>query len=861
MVSYVLSVGDGTPPDTVAAVADRLGRRLVAIPTDTAETGTRGESAPVVVVTDGALGELREAYPVAVLAYCPLTTEPGLVSDAVAAGADVVLPQDAADWGAATLERRIVDAHSALTASTRTGTLATDGGSPNRSTSPGHLVGPAEATMTVDAGGVVRGVDAGAAALLESTEARLVGSTVEQALPRVNTARFDDVRETLSPGDRPVSLVQRQMQVDRWLEFEARPTADGMVVAVRALDESERRRVVLDGIHGVTRRLFAATVPEAVAGVTTVAAREVLGLDIAVVRLLDDTTGKLPVASKTDAVDELMGIRPAYAVGEGLPGEVFETGDSRIHNERSAAHLGAVEASVHVPLGEYGVLSIGATESGVFTQHDLSLVKLLATTVTTALERTEREAQLRRRESVLESVEGMVFVLDEDRFIDYLTEPLARRLGVPRQEAVDRHVLEFIDIPALAEGEELVTGLSPDEGGSTLPLAIDPVDGESFPASVELSVLERTDDGEKVVGVVEDRSELAETKSDLERERERLWALFENLPDPVIEGEYIDGEPVVRSANDAFIETFGHPRSAIIDNRLDDVLAPPTNEGEDGADPEHINDRMQQGEVMGGKVRRETTEGTRTFLFRGIPYATNGTVHAFGIYTDVTDIERRERHAQVLDRLLRHNLRNDLGVVLGYAENIATRSDDPQVRAWARTLGAAAAELVDLSDTAKEIRRIIDSDEERTAGRVGGLLDTVAATGRERFPDATVRVAADVDPSLRVLGDGHLTTALLELVENAVTHGGNDATVSLEAAPVEGAADTWVDLRVVDDGPGIPDAERKAVTDERDITQLDHGSGLGLWLVRWAVEAVGGDLGFDDRSDETVVRVRLRRAD
>ncbi len=348
--------------------------------------------------------------------------------------------------------------------------------------------------------------------------------------------------------------------------------------------------------------------------------------------------------------------------------------------------------------------------------------------------------------------------------------------------------------------------------------------------------------------------------ADIRREHERLWTLFENLPDPVVDAEHVGDGPVIRAANDAFAEVFDCDRETVAGSRIDEVLTSPGEAVAGNTPPEEINEQVREGEVTGAKVRRETTNGARTFLFRGIPYAENGTVRAFGIYTDVTEIERRERHVKVLDRLLRHNLRNDLGVVIGRAENVIDRTDDPVIEEEATSLVEAANRLIGLSNTAKRIRRIIENPaDERSETAVAALLDSVADDARDRFPEATIGAAAD-GADLTVLATSDLRLALEELVENAVVHGGEAPTVELRAEPFDAAPDEWVDLLVVDDGPGIPEAERAAVTGARDITQLQHGSGLGLWLVRWAVESVGGDVGFERRDDRTVVRLRLRRA-
>jgi len=42
---------------------------------------------------------------------------------------------------------------------------------------------------------------------------------------------------------------------------------------------------------------------------------------------------------------------------------------------------------------------------------------------------------------------------------------------------------------------------------------------------------------------------------------------------------------------------------------------------------------------------------------------------------------------------------------------------------------------------------------------------------------------------------------------------------------------------------------------------MEHSRGLGLWVTRWILEGVGGQLVFGDQSDGGSVTLRLRRAD
>jgi sensor histidine kinase regulating citrate/malate metabolism len=69
------------------------------------------------------------------------------------------------------------------------------------------------------------------------------------------------------------------------------------------------------------------------------------------------------------------------------------------------------------------------------------------------------------------------------------------------------------------------------------------------------------------------------------------------------------------------------------------------------------------------------------------------------------------------------------------------------------------------------------------------------------------------------------------------------------------------ELRVADEGPGFGEIDRAALA-RGEETQLEHSSGLGLWLVRWTVTSSGGTLSIEEREPRgTVVTVGLPAAE
>ena len=80
------------------------------------------------------------------------------------------------------------------------------------------------------------------------------------------------------------------------------------------------------------------------------------------------------------------------------------------------------------------------------------------------------------------------------------------------------------------------------------------------------------------------------------------------------------------------------------------------------------------------------------------------TSHFIGIQRDVTSRKRRERLIGVLNRVLRHNLRNDMSIVAGLGDTIATAADG-KIAAQAETVTETARDLMSVSEKARQSRR------------------------------------------------------------------------------------------------------------------------------------------------------------
>jgi len=717
------------------------------------------------------------------------------------------------------------------------------------------------AVVTIDTDSTIHFANEALAELTGHDHENLVGSSFTMVMPeRFREAHHAAIQRYAESRERTLDWDYIELRVKHRDGHEV-PVAvsfdefehDGELFftgVLRDISEQKAYTEALSALHETTQRLLQATSAKEVAQITVEATADILGYELNTVRLYDPEREVLWPVAVPEGTTREMGDRPAYDVDTWGQGEAFQRGETVVYEDLSkydpiGADAGpepsayeAVESAMFVPLAGHGVLSVGANDLDAFDETARSLAEVLASNVAGALDRVEREDELRTYETVLESVQNMVYVLDADGRFSLVTDPFVDWVGYDREDVVGADpslVLDDADIERFqTKIEELRHSNTESVTVETTLLA---ADGTELPAEVEVSLYPTEGSFAGTIGVVRDRTELREARRELETQRDRFSYLFDTLPDAVVEVVFEDDVPVVTATNDAFEEVFGYETERVVGESINEFLLPEQDRDEGRA----IDDRIAEMEEWSGEVRRETADGLRYFLFRGVPYRdADGTQRGFGIYTDITDRKHRERRLQVLSRVLRHNLRNDLTVILGYAELLETEVDRDHLEDAAAALREKATDVAALSERARTVQRVLDVDgpPERTVRLKTYVEHTVEAVD----PPAEATVEVDVPALLRVRADERLDVALANLIENALDHAGDHPHVRVTA---KADGDDLV-IRVADDGPGIPDAEWDIVAGPDEITQLSHGSGLGLWTVKWVTESYGGRMSRRD---------------
>ena len=218
----------------------------------------------------------------------------------------------------------------------------------------------------------------------------------------------------------------------------------------------------------------------------------------------------------------------------------------------------------------------------------------------------------------------------------------------------------------------------------------------------------------------------------------------------------------------------------------------------------------------------------------------------------------RRRLAQsneVLFRVLRHDLRNDLNVALGHLGELqrdAAERGDPKTRAHVEKLGDTVDDIIGTAEKARQIEFAFDAD--RRAQQPVDIVPSIreqAAKVTQSHPETTVEL--DLPEQANVYADWLLDTVLQNVIENAVVHCEETPTLYIS---VEERGRT-VFVHIGDNCPSIPQHERE-VLDSGTETQLRHSKGIGLWLTTWIVESYGGAVHLTTSDDGNTVTLELR---
>ena len=370
----------------------------------------------------------------------------------------------------------------------------------------------------------------------------------------------------------------------------------------------------------------------------------------------------------------------------------------------------------------------------------------------------------------------------------------------------------------------------------------------------------KTENGEidGFVAINKDITEQKRRQKELEWTNTVLSSLLGSLPIGIL---VEDANRDILTVNQTFCDLFDIDASpeALIGQ---DCAEAAENTKELFADPEEFIARnkalLERGELH---LEEESLMADGRTLSRSyVPYPLPEGSGNLWLYNDISQQKEYEQRLteqrdelNVLNQVLRHDIRNDLQVVTGYLGLLAESLDEThEGREYMDRVLHSSSHAIELTETAREIADVMLKDErESKPVSISTTITNEIKAVQSSYPHSEV-VYEEPHPDVDVLADDLLGSVFRNLLKNAIQH--NDKEVPTVAVSAH-ADDRTVTVRVADNGPGIPD-EMKDEIFGRDTKGLDsEGTGIGLYLVKKLVSSYDGDVSVEDNTPEGAVFV------
>lgn len=225
-----------------------------------------------------------------------------------------------------------------------------------------------------------------------------------------------------------------------------------------------------------------------------------------------------------------------------------------------------------------------------------------------------------------------------------------------------------------------------------------------------------------------------------------------------------------------------------------------------------------------------------------------------GFWVDLTNQRRYEYSLQILNRVLRHDLRNDANVILGYIDTVREQVADPQLAAYLDKVSDKMQTVVAQAETARDLETLL-TDKAKTANvpmRIDTVLEQVVAKFKAEYPDSEISFDHEEGRAVYASADEAIEKVFEAVVENAIEH--NDKETPVVELWVE-EDDKTLTVFVGDNGPGIPESQHEQVFGRKEENQVQHGQGLSLFFVDQMTEKYHGSNWIEDNNSEGAVFV------
>lgn len=286
---------------------------------------------------------------------------------------------------------------------------------------------------------------------------------------------------------------------------------------------------------------------------------------------------------------------------------------------------------------------------------------------------------------------------------------------------------------------------------------------------------------------------------------------------------------------------------------------------------EELWETILEGDVWEDDLTNERKDGEQFIVHQTIApiFRENGTIQGFvAVHDEITeqveyeeqlegDLRKTVQQLQVLSRVLRHNLRNGMNVILVNAEMIQDVTGDEDVQKKAASIEKKGMELLALSEKQRDIVQFLSNPTAEKSFNLTEVIDRIVEQFRDQYPQT--EITTDIPADIHIVARSEFEQAIEELVENAIIHNDRETPRVRISGQLQ---DQTLQIQIEDNGPGIPTAEKQVVTGQVEVDALLHGTGMGLWFATLTISEMDGEVLFQDaESGGTVVRISVPKTE
>jgi len=213
--------------------------------------------------------------------------------------------------------------------------------------------------------------------------------------------------------------------------------------------------------------------------------------------------------------------------------------------------------------------------------------------------------------------------------------------------------------------------------------------------------------------------------------------------------------------------------------------------------------------------------------------------HFAAIERDISDTVFTEQVMDVVNRILRHNLRTSINVIDGYTDLLADDLEDTEHLAAVKAISDRTEKLQKLSEKSGDIRVLFEDRRDSQIVTVSTIVDYIKNCQKEH-DEAVISFSVEVEDDVAIKNGQMLELAINESIENAVLHK-KSGSPRIEITLTKEEDPPRLRIDIADNGSGIPQEEWDVIISNQE-TPLNHGSGIGLWLIYWCVTSLGGSI-------------------